>query len=61
MDIHQRYYEYLRKVPKYGLRLATFHIDFANNVMFQLKLRKEDVENLHLQIIKIIQMFSLLK
>ena len=72
MDVHQRYVgigislknrmgkakgEYLRKVPSTGLRLATFHIDFANNVMFQLKLREDDALNLHLQIIKSFKCF----
>ena len=35
-----------------GLRLATFHTNFANNLMFQLKLRNDNAQNLHLQIIK---------
>ena len=37
--------------------MATFHIDFANNLMFQLKLRKDDAENLHLQTIKSFKCF----
>ena len=62
MDVHQWYVgigiplknrigkvkgEYLRKVPSTDCGLPLF----ANNLMFQLKLREEDAENLHLQII----------
>ena len=42
---------------KYQVRLATFHIDFAKNVMFQMNLREEDGENLHLQVIKLFKCF----
>ena len=67
MDVHQRYSvsAYRRKIAserskannsvKYQVR--TFHIDFGNNLMFQLKLRKDDAENLHLQIIKSLKCF----